>query len=390
MELTIEPIRPGDAERHHALMRQAFGGTQTHDPDAPQPDPDQTVCAYDGDRMVGSVMTFDFGMTWGGRSVPCGGVSAVAVSPEARGRRAAQRMLHESFDRMDRRGQVLGALYPTTASLYRGTGFEIVGWYQRRRIPLTALRQDGVDALRWREVPVDHDVIRHLHDDMASRHDGWFRVDPGWWEFRARRQQRDTATNRYTYVGARNGADVAVVQYRYDTSGDFYDLEVEIIAGVDGDAIGSALALLAGHGTTVANVTTTLPPAVLGPHVPHLQRTACASDWPWMLRLLDPPGAVAARGWPRAVSGAVDLDVVDDARPANAGPHVLEVGDGQGALLRGGSGRIRVTVQDLAMLYAGCDVPGLRAAGRLTEATADDLDLLATACVSNPSIPIFF
>jgi predicted acetyltransferase len=86
----------------------------------------------------------------------------------------------------------------------------------------------------------------------------------------------------------------------------------------------------------------------------------------------------------------VDLDVVDDVRPANAGVHVLEVGDGQGALLRGGSGRVRVTIQDLAMLYAGCDVPGLRAAGRLVGATADDLDLLAAACVSNPSIPLFF
>lgn len=390
MELTIESIRPGDGGRHHALMRQAFGGTHAHDPDGPEPDPDQTVCAYDGDRMVGSVLTFEFAMTWGGRSVPCGGVSGVAVAPEARGRKAAQQMLQESLARMDRRGQVLGALYPTTSSLYRSAGFEIVGWYQRRRIPLTAIRQDGVGALRWREVPVDDDVIRRLHDEMASRHDGWFRVDPGWWAFRARRQQGDSSVNRFTYVGARGGADVAVVQYRYEKGGDFYDLEVEIIAGVDGDAIGSALALLAGHGTTAVTVTTTLPPAVLGPHVPHLQRTTCASDWPWMLRLLDAPGAFAARGWPRTVSGAVELDIVDDLRPGNAGAHVFELDGGQGALLRGGSGRIRVTVQDLAMLYSGCDVPGLRAAGRLTEATADDLDLLAAACVSNPSIPLFF
>lgn len=280
--------------------------------------------------------------------------------------------------------------YPTTASLYRSAGYEIVGWYRRRRVPLSAIRVQGAGALQWREVPVDDDVIRRLHDDMASRRDGWFRVDPGWWAFRARRQQRDASTNRFSYVGSRNGADVAVVQYRYEKGGEFYDLEVEIIAGVDDDALGAALALLAGHGTTAGNVTTTLPPAALGFHVPHLQRTTCVSDWPWMLRLVDAPGAIAARGWPRSVSGTVELDVVDDVRPANAGPHVLEVGDAQGALLRGGSGRVRVTIQDLAMLYAGCDVPGLRASGRLVEATADDLDLLATACVSNPSIPLFF
>jgi predicted acetyltransferase len=390
MDLTIESIRPGDRSQHHALMRQAFGGTETFDPDAPETDPEKFVCVYLGDQMVGSVLTFDFSMTWGGRGVRCGGVSGVVVAPEARGRRAAKRMLGESFDRMDRAGQPIAALYPTTASLYRGAGFEIVGWYQRRRIPLSAIRTDLADDLAWRSVPVTEDVVRRIHDDMAGRHDGWFRVDPGWWEFRARRQQGDISTNRYTYVGARGGTDVAAVQYRYDKSGDFYDLEVELIAGIDGDAIGAVLGLLAGHGTTAGHVTTALPASALGPHVPQLQRTTGASDWPWMLRLVDAPAAVAARGWPRSVSGSVELDVVDDSRPGNQGPHVLEIGDGQGALLRGGSGRVTVTAQDLAMLYSGCDVAGLRAAGRLIEATEDDLDLLATACVSNPSIPLFF
>jgi predicted acetyltransferase len=390
MELTIESIRDGDRERHHALMRQAFGGTDTFDPDAPQADPERFVCAYLGDRLVGSVLTFDFAMTWGGRGVPCGGVSGVVVSPEARGRAAARRMLAEAFDRMDRRGQVTSALYPTTASLYRGAGFEIVGWFRRRQIPLSAIATETAEALHWQEVPLDDERIRRFHDDMAARHDGWFRVDPGWWAHRVRRQRRDATANRYAYVGARGGADVAVVQYRYEKAGEFYDLEVEVLAGIDVDAIGAALALLAGHGTTAEHATTSLPDAAIGPHVPQLQRTATASDWPWMLRLVDAPAAVAARGWPRCVAGTVDLDIVDDSRPANAGAHVLEVGDGQGALLRGGSGRVRVTIQDLAMLYAGCDVPGLRAAGRLVGATADDLDVLAAACVSNPSIPLFF
>lgn len=390
MELTIESIRSGDQERHHALMRQAFGGTAAFDPDAPQSDPDKFVCAYDGDRMVASVITFDLAMTWGGRQVPCGGVSGVVVAPETRSLGAARRMLGEALDRMDRGGQVVSALYPTTASLYRGAGFEIVGWYQRRRIPIGEIRTEGVEALVWREVAHDDDVVRTMHDEMARHHDGWFRVDPGWWAFRAHRQLGEASTNRFTYVGCRAGVDVAAVQYRYETAGEFYDLEVEIMAGLDVDAIGAALGLLAGHGTTAGNVVTTLPLCVLGPHVPQPQRTRAVSDWPWMLRLVDAPGAIAARGWPGAVSGGVDLDVVDPVRAENAGPHVLELRAGEGALLPGGTGRVRVTAQDLAMLYAGCDVPGLRAAGRLADATPEDLDLLASACVSNPSIPLFF
>ena len=390
MDLTIESFRPGGRERFHALMRQAFGGTQAFDPDSPATDPDKIVCAYDGDLLVGSVMTFDFAMTWGGRPVRCGGVSGVTVAPEARGAGAAKRMLDESFDRMDRRGQAVAALYPTTASLYRGAGFEIVGWFQQRRIPVPEVRRVGVEELRWREVAHDDEVLRELHDRTAARHDGWFGVDPEWWRFRAHRQMRDASVNRFTYVGSRAGADVAAVQYRYQSAGDFYDLDAEVVAGTDVDAIGAALALLAGHGTTARDILTTLPSSILGPHVPQLQRTKVASDWPWMLRLVDAPAAVAARGWPRPVSGSVELEIVDPVRPANAGAHVLELHAGEATLVRGGSGRTTVTAQDLAMLYSGCDVAGLRAAGRLAEASVDDLDLLAAACVSNPSAPFFF
>lgn len=390
MELTIESIRPGDLERHHSLMRQAFGGTETFDPDAPSSDERKYVCAYLADQLVGSMLTFDLPMTWGGRSVPCGGLSAVTVSPQARGRGAAQQMLAEALRRMQDQGQVISALYPTTASLYRGGGYEIVGWYQRRRIPISAIEVAVDQPLEWREVEVGSDVLVELYDEMAGRIDGWFRIDPQWWAHRRHRQAKDTSTNRYTYVGARAGADVAAVQYRYEKGDDFYDLEVEVLAGVDAAAVGAALTLLGGHGTTAQHVTTALPSSVIGPHVPQLQRTTAASDWPWMLRIVDAPGAIAARGWPACVSGAVELEIVDERCAANAGAHVLEVEGGKGALLRGGSGRVQVTVQDLAMLYSGCDVAGLRAAGRLTGAGADDLDLLAAAFVSNPSIPLFF
>ena len=389
MELTIESIRSGDRERHHALMRQAFGGTDAFDPSAPQTDPDKFVCAYLGDQMVGSVLTFDFAMTWGGRRVPCGGVSGVVVSPQARGRGAAQQMLREALRRMLDHRQPVSALYPTTASLYRRAGYEVVGLHRRTRLPVGAIEASG-EALQWREVDASSDVLSTLYDDMAGRIDGWFRVDPQWWAFRSHRQAADASTNRFTYVGARAGTDVAAVQYRYAKAGDFYDLEVEVLAGLDVEAVGAALGLLAGHGTTARNVIATAPLSVLGPHVPQLQQTGTESDWPWMLRLVDAPAAVAARGWPTVVAGSVELDIADDHCPGNAGPHVLEIGDGEAALLRGGSGRIRVTIQDLAMVYAGCDVPGLRAAGRLVEASRADLDLLAAACVSNPSIPLFF
>lgn len=391
MELTIESIRPGDEGRRHALARQAFNATTEFDPGAPSLGPERIVGAYEGDQLMGAVVTLDFAMTWGGRPVRCGGVSGVVVAPEIRGRGGARRMLTESFDRMAARGEVVSALYPTTASLYRSMGYEIVGWFEQRRVPLGAVAGVSAEALTWRRVDPGDDAVLALHDAMAARHDGWFRADPAWWEFRTHRAAQETSVNRFAYVGRRGGADAAAVQFRYSSSETaLYDLDVEVVAGLDGDAVGAALAFLAGHGTTAAAFQTALPAAMLAPHVPQLQQTKPSSDWPWMLRLVDVPGAIQARGWPRSVSGRVDLEVFDPVRPANSGPHVLEIDGGDATLVRGGSGRTTVTVQDLAMLYSGCSVQALRDAGRLAEAGADDLDLLAAAFVSRPTIPLFF
>ncbi|MFP5322238.1 MAG: enhanced intracellular survival protein Eis [Acidimicrobiia bacterium] len=390
MELTIESIRPGDEERRHALMRQAFNATSPFDPEAPELAPERVVCAYDGDDLVGSVITLDFHQTWGGRQVRCGGVSGVAVAPQARGRGAARHMLVESFQRMSARGEVVSALYPTTASLYRSVGYEVVAWFERRRFAVGEVVAPAT-TLDWRATTPADPVVRELHDRMAADLDGWFRIDPDWWAHGARRAESEGGVNRFTYVGRRDGTDVAAVRYRYDRSETaMYDIDVEVVAGVDHEAVGAALALVAGHGTTVGQIRTALPAPLLAPHLPQLQRAARAEDWPLMLRLVDAPAAIEARRYPRSVEGRVALDVVDDVLLANGGPHVLEVAGGEGRLVRGGAGDVAVTAQDLAVLYAGGDVRALRAAGRLTGATDADLELLAAAFVSSPSIPLFF
>jgi predicted acetyltransferase len=83
-----------------------------------------------------------------------------------------------------------------------------------------------------------------------------------------------------------------------------------------------------------------------------------------MLRIIDAPAAVAARGWRAGVSGSVDLELADDVCPWNAGRWRLTVEDGQGRLEAGGSGAVSLNSRGLALLYAGgVSLAALRRAG---------------------------
>jgi predicted acetyltransferase len=86
----------------------------------------------------------------------------------------------------------------------------------------------------------------------------------------------------------------------------------------------------------------------------------------WMLRLLDAPAAIAARGFP-ATDLAVPLLITDDLRPANSGRWDLTVRSGEGRLSRCRTGAsspspagsslspapLALGARGLAALYAG-------------------------------------
>ena len=49
--------------------------------------------------------------------------------------------------------------------------------------------------------------------------------------------------------------------------------------------------------------------------------------WRWMTRLVDPVGAVAARGWPPGVAGTVPLELHDPVWDDRTGRYVAEMGE---------------------------------------------------------------
>ena len=389
--ISIEDVRPADVEAAFRLGQQAFGGTDPFDPERPGVGAGRHVGAYLDGTLVGQVRRHAFGQWFGGRRLPCAGISGVAVAPQARSRDLARRMLVTSLQRAAEEGEVVAALYPTTAALYRSVGFEVAGWWAERSVPVGQLpRDDGTVA--WEPADFGDQRALAVYDRMAVDRDGW--LDPGqdFWAWRAIQARSDTGTNRYAFVGVRDGEVVAAVQYAYGRAeGAMYRIDAEAVLGVDGPAVRAALAFLGTHGTTADEVRTVLPVDELELHLAHAQRTRVQRDWPWMLAFVDLPGAVAARGYPEAVRGSLGLVVDDPHRPANSGTWQLRVDDGAATLERGGEARVAVAASDLAAVFSGhLDPARLAHAGRLGHPTPGDVGLLRAAFAGSPSLPTFF
>jgi predicted acetyltransferase len=103
----------------------------------------------------------------------------------------------------------------------------------------------------------------------------------------------------------------------------------------------------------------------------------------WMLRVVDAPAAIEARGYPEGVAVAVPLEIDDPQQPGNSGHWRLEIKDGEGRLERSGAdaAAVRMGARGLSALYAGVPVATLRRVGLLA---GGDAGALSAAFAATP------
>jgi predicted N-acetyltransferase YhbS len=393
--LEIRTLDPADLDQVADLSAHSFGG--------PRPElesgtvgiaAEDTIAAYRGTRLVGTTGFHRFEQWFGGRAVPCGGVAAVMVAPDQRGGGLGRRMLAEAATAMRSAGQPISALYPTTASLYRSVGYEVAGWWGQRAVAVADLPRPAGEVA-WEPVEPSDPAIPAVASASIAGRDGWIMPPPRWWTSWAHRRTQTGATT-WTWLGRRAGEPVAFVSYSHEEGAAraLFDIDVNVILGVDGPALTEALALLGANGTTGDRVLTTLPGALLARHLRQASRMPTVKDWPWMLQILDVPGALAARGWPAGLDLEVDLRVTPPTHvpdDATGGDRVLRVADGAATCEPGGTGAVEVAVTDLAALYSGhLDPAQLVGEGRLRGATDAQVGGLRAAFAGSPSFPMFF
>lgn len=378
MGVIVREFRESDTEAGYALTRLAFGGPRQQDgPEWPH-GWRAHVAELDG-RLAGYLQVRDYRQFFGGRAVPMGGVAGVAVDPYARGRGVATALLDAAIIDMREQGQCVSALFPSVPPLYRRRGWEQTGGHQRTRLPidlLTALPKPEVHREIRRATKDDLPALHAAYLAMASTVDGM--VD------------RTTAMTNPDEVLGLDIVDLVpgrdeVLGYVTAQRPDGDTLMVYDLVAADRDTALTLLRQLA----TWAGQLTGVSVRIMDPAVRDLvlpQPTFHEiTNHPWMLRVIDLPAAVAARGWPAAAllrPFAVDVEVIDEHAPWHAGRHRIVVDDGQVSVQPGGAGTIQLSARALGPWFAGsADTATLRRAGLIDgdPATATRLDALTGA-----------
>jgi predicted acetyltransferase len=283
----------------------------------------------------------------------------------------------------------LSALYPATTPLYRSLGWELAGVREIAVIPTRSLRDlvpadpavlavgprvaAGSARLR-RAAPADAEaaisVIGRVH--QAARDCG-----PITWDV-ASVAGRLADPDLYTYL-----CDDGFLIYRWHNGNDA--LFVEGAEAISAPALRALWAHVGSHASIADQVFARVGPADAFWRLTRERDADVHHRSMWMLRLVDAPAAIGARGFPAAVSLTVPLAIRDDARPANSGRWALAVTDGRGVLdpLTPSAARadppLTLGARGLAALYAGTPVAALRQAGLAAGGSPADDAALDTA-----------
>jgi predicted acetyltransferase len=352
---------------------------------------ERILAVFVDDEPVATSRIREFGQFFGGRCVPMGGFSPVGVSAEHRGRGFGSLVTAAQYPLLRERGEVLSGLYPATNALYRKVGFEIAGvWSQHKtrtrelqRLPL------GRGIPTRRATADDRPAIEACYARVAPGIDGFLDRRELWWN------RLFGPENQQLYVvDGTDGTIAGYVRYtlQFPSTSELASFDVAELVADDPEVV-HALWRLIGSSSSIAPECHIVGPPEhpLTLSLPE-QDLSLRSEWRWMTRIIDAPGAFAARGYPANATLAASLRVVDPQCDWNDGRWQFVIEGGEGRLERGGTGDIELGIGALSTMYTGYATPlRLAQAGLLRGGSTAELRALGTAFAGpTPWMPDFY
>jgi predicted acetyltransferase len=322
--------------------------------------------AFEGRQVVASARYHDMRQWWHGRSAPMAGVAAVMVAPEHRGQGVGRALMTTVLDAIAERGYPLSALYPATMPIYRSLGWELAGGMHQAVIPARSLRTfapTGVpgetaaisvhSAVLRRAVPDD---AAHVVSVVGRAHELARDCGP---------VTRDTDTiarwladpDVYSYI-----ADDGFLAYHWHRGND--EIQVERAVAASAQTVRAMWSVVASHSSVAETVRARVGPADPLWWLTRERDVDLAYRDMWMLRVVDAPAAIAARGFPASAELRVPLWIDDPVRDGNSGLWELSVAGGRGTMTacHDADAPLVLGARGLAALFAGAPVASLRLA----------------------------
>ena len=377
--LTVRPLDAADAEASRSLGFEAFGM-----PSSPPTEPaslDQPGRVYHGvfagDRMVGRLADRAYDSWFGGVPVPTSGIAGVTIAMEDRGRGALSPLFAGVLGAARERGAVISGLYPTAARIYRRFGYELVSDYRTISVATAQLSAAAppVGVSTRRAGLADLPAVREVYDTWAAAQNGPL----------TRRGVSFPTTDAellddFDGITVAEDGDGRVLGFASWDRGQHYDergtLEVSDLLALSADGYRALLRTL-GSFSSVAPQTKidTSGDDIIRQFLPGKTWETVSSD-PYMLAIIDVPGAFSRRAYPWFLSARLGFLVAevganhaaDDGANGIAGAYRWEVAEGVGTCVAEEHSDDRTFhPRGLALLYAGVQsCANLRWAGLLT------------------------
>jgi len=398
------PIRAVTLDEHAAFVRAssaAFGSQPAaEEPELFRPifEPERSLAAFDGDRMVTTAGALSFDLTLPGlTTVSAAGVTFVGVLPTYRRRGLLRALMRRQLDDVRQRGEPLAILTASESLLYGRFGYgmatQSVALEIDRRHAVLSHAADGPGTVELIEreaaataLPVIYDRARCLQPGALTRSEGYWTVslhDLEAW--------RDGASALFFAVyrspaGQADGYVSYRIQNKWEHGLSQGSLRVNELIAATPEAYAALWAYCLSMDLVVTvqtNNSALDEPLRWMLRDPRRLRVTRQSDFLW-LRLLDVPAALTARCY--MAQDTLTLRVDDPFMPALAGCYTLEASPhGADCQATTRAPDLRLDVADLGSAYlGGARCGALAYAGRVTELTPGALRRADALFASDP------
>jgi predicted acetyltransferase len=306
---------------------------------------------YAGDVMIGGLAIYRTAHWFGGREIAAGGISGVAISPGDRGRGGCRQLLRAVLEELRGDSVPLASLYASTQYLYRTVGFEHAGMQTGYSIPISSIR--SVDRTlpchRFADPPVE--LLDAVARTRARFSNGNLSRTPGLWA-RMLDPYDGLGTTTYLLGPLEHPQGYAILKGGSRDHGLPQPLISTDVAANTPQALRRLLALVYDHRSMCDSFEWFGPPNDPLITVADEQWVRVKEALRWMLRIVDVPAALSARGYASHVKGSLQLEIEDDLFPENSGRWRVDIGAGSADVVRGGDGALKMDIRALAPLYS--------------------------------------